>query len=106
MRLEVHTFDPELLTALMSREPVCEGDELALSARARLKYERTFSRRVKHFPIILHFTVEIDSDEGACEVVSWLFERVGKRNLEKIVVEYQDARMDAEQMRDLLGCKK
>ncbi len=106
MRLEVHTFDPELLTALMSREPVREGDELALSAQARLRYERTFSRRVKHFPIILHFSVEVDSDEGAGEVVSWLFERVGKRNLEKIVVEYQDARMDAEQMRDLLGGKK
>jgi hypothetical protein len=106
MKLEVHTFDPELLTVLMSREPVSEGDEMVLSARARLRYDRTLSRRVKHFPLILHFTVEIDSDEGACEVVAWLFERAGKRNLEKIVVEYQDARMDAEQMRDLLGCKK
>lgn len=106
MRLEVHTFDPELLAILMGREDVREGEELSLSDDARLRYERTFSRRVKHFPLILHFSVDVGSDAGACEVVNWLFERVGKRNLEKIVVEYQDARMDAEQMRDLLGCKK
>jgi hypothetical protein len=106
MKLEVHTFDRELLSVLMGKETVSEGDELALSDKARLRYDRALSRRVKHFPIILHFTVEIDSDEGACAVVTWLFERVGKRNLEKIMVEYQHARMDAEQMRNLLGCKK
>jgi hypothetical protein len=106
MRLEVHTFDPELLGVLMGREPVNEGDELSFSDQSQLRYERTFSRRVKHFPLILHFSVDVSSDAGACEVVNWLFERVGKRNLEKIVVEYQDVRMDAEQMRDLLGCKK
>ncbi len=106
MRLEVHTFDPELISVLMDKEGVSEGDELVLSDLAHLRYERTFSRRVRHFPIILHFTVEIDSDEGACQVVAWLFDRIGKRNLEKIMVEYQDARMDAEQMRALLGCKK
>jgi hypothetical protein len=106
MRLEIHTFDPELLGALMGREPVSEGDELAFGDQARLKYERTFSRRVKHFPLILHFSIDVGSDAGACEVVNWLFERAGQRNLEKIMVEYQDARMDAEQMRNLLGGKK
>jgi hypothetical protein len=35
-----------------------------------------------------------------------LFDRVGKRSLEKIMVEYQDVRMDAEQMKSLLGCRK
>lgn len=106
MKLEVHTFDPELIAALMGKEDVSDGDELDLSDQAHLRYERTFARRVKHFPLILHFTVEVGSDQGACEVVAWLFERAGKRNLEKILVEYQDARMDAEQMRDLLGCKR
>ncbi|MGE5379396.1 MAG: hypothetical protein ACM3L5_00815 [Candidatus Saccharibacteria bacterium] len=106
MKLEVHTFDPELINILMGREPVREGDELLLSGGARLVYERTFARRVKHFPLIIHFSVNVDSDQGACDVVKWLFDRVGKRNLEKIVVEYQDVRMDAEQMKYLLGCKK
>jgi hypothetical protein len=106
MKLEIHTFDPELLSMLMGREPVNEGDELSLNGGATLRYERTFSRRVKHFPLILHFSVEVDSDAGACEVVNWLFEHAEKRNLEKITVEYQDVRMDAEQMRNLLGCKK
>jgi hypothetical protein len=46
MRLEVHTFDPELINVLMGREEVIEGDKLALSDGAHLVYERTFSRRV------------------------------------------------------------
>jgi hypothetical protein len=37
-------------------------------------------------------------------VVGWLFEQAGKKNIEKVIVEYKDVRMDAEQMRQLLGC--
>ena len=103
MKLEVHTFDPELLILLMGKDPVAEGDELRLSENASLRYERTFSRKVKHFPIILHFSVGVSTAEGADQVVNWLFERAGKRNLEKIVVEYQDTRMDPGQLRDLLS---
>jgi hypothetical protein len=106
MRLEVHTFDPELINVLMGKEQVKEGDELVLSDGAHLVYERTFARRVKHFPIILHFSVNVATDQGACDVVKWLFDKAGKRGLEKIMVEYQDVRMDAEQMRCLLGCNK
>ncbi len=99
MKLEVHTFDPELLNVLMGRDEVQEGDSLILGEDAHLRYERTFSRRVKTFPRILHFTVEVGTDKGACAVVDWLFSRIGRRNLEKIVVEYRDVRMDSEEMR-------
>jgi hypothetical protein len=101
MKLEVHTFDPDLLSSLMGSEAVREGDSLTLD-HARLIYERTFARRVKVFPSIIHFTVEVGDDKGACAVVEWLFSHVGKMNLEKIVVEYKDVRMDAEEMRRTL----
>jgi hypothetical protein len=102
MKLEVHTFDPELLNLLMGKDEVLEGDSMTLNENALLKYERTFSRKVKAFPRILHFTVEVGNDEGACAVVDWLFNQVDKRNLEKIVIEYRDVRMDAEEMKRLL----
>ena len=104
MKLEVHTFDPELICVLMGMGAVPEGCDLALGDDAYLTYRRMFTGRVKHFPIILHFDVELRSERGACRVVDWLFERSTGRNVEKVVVEYQDVRMDAAQMRILLGC--
>jgi hypothetical protein len=104
MKLEVHTFDPELITTLMGRKSVPEGDVLDLDQDARLIYIRTFTGRVKHFPQILHFEVELRSEEGPCKVVGWLFEKAGKKSIVKVMVEYKDVRMDAEQMRQLLGC--
>jgi hypothetical protein len=104
MKLEVHTFDPELICVLMGMGSVPEGCDLALGDDAYLTYRRMFTGRVKHFPIILHFDVELRSERGACRVVDWLFERSTGRNVEKVVVEYQDVRMDAAQMRILLRC--
>ncbi len=104
MKLEVHTFDPELIYVLMGKGTVPEGCDLVLGGDAHLTFRRMFMGRVKHFPIILHFDVELLSERGACTVVGWLFERSAGRNVEKVVVEYQDVRMDASQMRILLGC--
>ena len=106
MKLEVHTFDPDLIFTLMGKELVPEGEVLDIDEDARLTYVRTFTGRVKHFPQILHFEVEMRSEEGPCKVVGWLFEQAGKRNIEKVMVEYKDVRMDAEQMRQLLGCRR
>lgn len=106
MKLEVHTFDPELINVLMRKDAVPEGDSILLGEDVRLTFVRTFSGRVRHFPLILHFNVELLSEQGACRVVGWLFDMAGQRSLEKIMVEYQDVRMDAEQMKRLLGCDK
>lgn len=104
MRLEVHTFDPELLTRMMEKDPVPEGLVATISSEASLRYERTFSRRVKEFPRILHFAVDVASEEGACHVVEWFLERTSGRSVEKVVVEYQDVRMDVQEMKRLLCC--
>jgi hypothetical protein len=104
MNLEVHTFDPELLCVLMNRQSVAEGCTMMLGGDAILTYRRTFRGRVKQFPSILHFEVELISDQGACQVVDWLFEVTKGRNVEKIMVDYQNVRMDAVQMRSLLDC--
>ena len=106
MKLEVHTFDPELICVLMEMGTITEGCTLVLGEDAHLIFRRMFTGRVKHFPIILHFDVELLSELGACKVVDWLFERSTGRNVEKIVVEYQDVRMDAAQMRALLDCRR
>lgn len=106
MKLEVHTFDPELICALMGKVTVPEGCDMVLDEDAHLTFRRMFKGRVKDFPIILHFDVELLSERGACMVVDWLFERSNGRNVEKVVVEYQDVRMDAAQMRILLGCER
>ena len=102
MRLEIHTFDPELLAVLMGRDTVKEGDELPLADGSTLRYERTFGRRVKHFPLILHFSVEIRSESGPADIAEWLFDRAGRRNIEKVLVDYQDARLDASLLQGLL----
>lgn len=95
MRLEVHTFDPELINALMERSTVPEGEALELGNDARLTYVRTFIGRVKHFPLIIYFEVEVLTEAGAATVSSWLFDLVGRRNIEKVLVDYQDIKMDA-----------
>ncbi len=102
--MEVHTFDPELLVVLMGEGAVPDGRTVTLGEDAQLTFCRMFRGRVKAFPIVLHFEVELRSDQGACRVVDWLFERCTGRNVEKVMVEYQDVRMDAAQMRQLLGC--
>ncbi len=103
MRLEVHTFDAELINALMEKGAVQEGEALELGRDARLTYVRTFVGRVKHFPQIIYFEVEVLSDTGAAMVSSWLFNMVGKRNIEKVMVEYQDVKMDAGLMAAVLN---
>jgi hypothetical protein len=104
MKLEVHTFDPELLEVLMGKQSVNEGEVRTLGKDVQLTYLRTFSGRVKHFPFILHFDVYITSPDGPCKVVDWLFEQAGRRNIVKVMVEYQDVKMDAQQMRQMLCC--
>ena len=102
MKLEVHTFDPELLCALMSVEPVPEGEMLELDGDARVVYVRTFTGRVKHFPQILHFEVELLNEKGPTSVSEWLFSHIGRRSIDRILVDYQDIRMDAARFRDAL----
>lgn len=103
MKLEIHTFDPELINALMNRQDVPEGEVLELGGVARLIYVRTFSGRVKHFPRVIHFEVEIIGDGGACTVSTWLSEHVGRSSIDRILVEYQDVKMDLDRMRCLLS---
>ena len=69
---------------------------------ARLTYRRRFTGRVKHCPFTIHFDADLLSEEGACHLVKWLFEVTKGRNAERTEVGYQDVRMDAEQMRNLL----
>jgi len=102
MKLEVHTFDPELICALMGKETVREGEVLELGGDARLVYVRTFTGRVKHFPQILHFEVELLSAQGPCAVSAWLFGQVGRRSIDRILVDYQDIRMDAARLGEAL----
>ncbi len=103
MKLEIHTFDPELINAMMGRQDVPEGEVLELGGDARLVYVRTFSGRVKHFPRVIHFEVEILGDSGASTVSSWLSEHVGRNSIDRILVEYQDVKMDLDRIRGLLG---
>jgi hypothetical protein len=103
VKLEIHTFDPELVNALMGRQEVPEGEVLEMGGDARLIYERTFTGRVKHFPRVIHFEVEILGDGGASTVSSWLSEHIGRKSIDRILVEYQDVRMDLDRMRRLLG---
>lgn len=102
MKLEVHTFDPELINALMRKPEVPEGEVLELG-EARLTYVRTFSRRVKHFPRIIHFDVELLGDGGPSIVSAWLFEQVGRHSIEAIIVDYQDVKLDPERTMETLG---
>lgn len=101
MRLEVHTFDRELLSRLMGQEEVPEGSELSLEG-VRLRYERTFTGRVRAFPQILYFDIEVRSDEAASAAVDWFMGRTSGRAVEKVVVSFEDTRMDAQEMRRLL----
>lgn len=103
MKLEVHTFDPELINVLMGRRQVSEGEVLELGSDARLVYLRTFSGRVKHFPRVIHFEVEILGDGGASAVSEWLFGHVGRNSIDRIMVDYQDVKMDLDRMRGILG---
>jgi hypothetical protein len=102
MKLEVHTFDPEFVNALMRKQPVPEGEVLELGSDARLVYVRTFSGRVKHFPQIVHFDVELLTDRGSGMISSWLFEHVGRRSIERILVDHQDIKLDVDRLRDAL----
>ncbi|MDW5562848.1 MAG: hypothetical protein SA339_06435 [Methanomassiliicoccus sp.] len=102
MKLEIHTFDPELINALMGKQPVLEGEVLELGSDACLIYVRTFSGRVKHFPYILHFEVVLLSEVGASSVSAWLFQHVGSRNVERVLVDYQDTKLDMGRMIGLL----
>jgi|GEM_PF-2696694 len=101
MRLEVYTFDRELPSLLMGPEP-SEGAEVIPCDGARLRYERTFAGRVRDFPQIHYFDVEVRSEQAAATVVDWFMERTRGRAMEKVVVNFENTRMDAQEMRRLL----
>ncbi len=96
MRMEVHTFDNELANYLLGREELRGGEGVDISPHAHLRYERTFTRRVRTFPLILHFSLEVESEEGAREAAEWLTSCCCNKNVEKVVVEYRDIPLDVQ----------
>ncbi len=101
MRLEIHTFDRELLSYLFEREEVSQGEELKLPG-CSLKYDRTFSPRVVHFPQIIHFEVLIGEREGASNLAEWMYCRLKKKQVERLVIDSSDIAFEPACVRKVL----
>jgi hypothetical protein len=50
----------------------------------------------------VHFDVELLTDRGSGMISSWLFEHVGRRSIERILVDHQDIKLDVDRLRDAL----
>jgi hypothetical protein len=87
-KVEVHTFNKELASNLMGRELLQGGEEMPITEEVRLRYERTFVRKVPSFPQIVHFSIEIASNDEAKKVAEWFESVLCGMNVEKIVIDY------------------
>ncbi len=101
MKLEIHTFDKELLPFLFQKEVVSPGEEVRLPG-CSLKYDRTFSPRVVHFPQILHFEIELRDEEGPSNLVEWMKCRLKKKQVERLLIDSVEVPFEAANMKRIL----
>jgi hypothetical protein len=101
MRLEIHTFDRGLLSYLFEKEEVSQGEELKLPGFS-LKYDRTFSPRVVHFPQIIHFEVLMTERNGPSELAEWMYYRLKKKQVERLLIDSSDVAFELNYMRKVL----
>ena len=101
MKLEIHTFDKELLTFMFAKENVLEGEQIILPGVV-LKYDRTLIRKVVHFPRIIHFELEVTNNDGPSNFAEWMNCRLKKKQVERILVESTEIPFDEASIRTAL----
>ena len=94
VRVEIHTFDKELLAHLFGAESVQPGDEIK-EPGFLLRYERTFARKVIHFPQILHLCLYLSDKSSSQHAAAWLMSHLKKKQVEKLALDGVEVQFDA-----------
>ena len=101
MRLEIHTFDKDMLPYLFGKEEIGQGEEIKLLG-CSLKYDRTFRPRVIYFPQIIHFEVQINDIEGPSSLAEWMNCHLRKKQVERLMIDSSDVIFEIARVKKVL----